>query len=109
MRFGPMWVEVRYVISGAPTRDHEEDLRMAAEELTDDRASVEVEHGPAESGHELITRFTVPRTAQYKVVDEIAHRFKMTFGCFHDYADLSIYFPSSRPRRRSRSKSSSSR
>ncbi len=34
MRFGPMWVEVR----------------------------------------QLITRFTVPRTAQYKVVDEIAHR-----------------------------------
>jgi len=94
MEYGPMTVEVGFAIQGEPTEDHLSSLRRDAERLTDSPSSVAVRHVQADDRHRLITTFTMPRTAQYKVVSDIAFRFtKMGFGCHHAYLDTWISFP----------------
>ena len=98
MGSGPMIVEVGFAIRDKPTEDHLGCLRRDAERLTDSPPSVAVRHVQTDDRHQLITTFTMPRTAQYKVVSDIAFRFtKMGFGCHHEYLDVWISFPK-RPR-----------
>ena len=40
-----------------------------------------------------MTTFTMPFQAQYKVVDDIAHRFKLGFACEFEHVDMRIGFP----------------
>lgn len=99
-----MEVHVVFEIRDIPTKDHLASLREDAARLADDPAAIEVEHEPLENRHRLVARFTMPKAAQYKVVDDIARRFKMGFACEHDYLDMYIHFPPERrprPRRRS--------
>jgi hypothetical protein len=77
-------------------------LKAAAAELTDDQKSITVtlqvgkslQETLRASCYELITNFTMRRTAQYKVVDDIAHRFKFFTWNLADYEDMTISFPS---------------
>jgi hypothetical protein len=45
------------------------------------------------SRYELVTNFTMRRSAQYKVVDDIADRFKFHTWDLEGYQDMSILFP----------------
>jgi hypothetical protein len=101
MDFGPMTVEVGFVIEGDPTDEYIRCLQHDAERLTDDRSSVEVRVEQTGDRSRLVTTFSMPRTAQYKVVSDIAFRFtKMGFGCEHVYLDTWISFPRHRRSRR---------
>jgi hypothetical protein len=105
MEFGPMAVRVKILVSSQPTAQNMVRLKTAAAELTDDRKSITVtlkecelsQQSTSESRYELITDFTMRRTAQYKVVDDIAHGFKQYTWDLEDYEDMIISFPISAP------------
>ncbi len=96
MGFGSMNVEVGFALQDEPTDDQLGCVRRDAERLTDSPSSVAVRHVQADDRHQLITTFAMPRSAQYKVVSDIAFQFtKMGFGCHHEYLDVWISFPKS--------------
>lgn len=95
-----MQVEVVVEIEDAPTAGHLDAVRDDASGLTDDPRSVQVEHTPKGHRHLVTTRFTMRFQAQYRVVDDIARRFKMGIGCESGYLDLTIRFPKDQPARR---------
>ncbi len=98
-----MNVEVSIESEHEPTQAHVATLRSDAWRLTDDASSIRVEHEPKGDRYVLVTSFTMRFQAQYKCVGDIAHRFKMGFGCDPGYVDMTIRFPKdqpSRPRRR---------
>jgi len=100
-----MKVEVSYSLYKAPTEDHSRSLRKAAVALTDDKRSVRVEQTERDGHPVLSVTFTMRKVAQYKVIDDIARRFKFDFASFHDYAEFWIDFPREGARRRRRSRS----
>ena len=91
-----MNVAVRITLVVPPTEKHFQQMRLAAERLTDNEGSVEVLAFDG-NRHGLIARITVPKARQGDVVDHIGHG----FWNIDDYADCSIGF-SSTPRRRTR-------
>jgi hypothetical protein len=94
MEFGPMNVEVTILVSSQPTDQNLESLKTAAAELTDNRRSITVTVQECESSeYELVAHFTMRRSAQYKVVDDIAHRFEFYTWDLEGYQDMSISFP----------------
>jgi hypothetical protein len=92
MEFGPMNVQVTILVASQPTDQNLESLKAAAAELTDNRRSITVVV-QEDDRYELITRFTMRRSAQYKVVSDIAHRFKLHTWDLEGYQDMSISFP----------------
>jgi hypothetical protein len=92
MEFSPMNVQVTILVSRQPTDHNLESLEAAAAELTDDRRSVTVTMQEDER-YKLVTHFTMRRSAQYKVVSDIAHRFKLHTWDLEGYQDMSISFP----------------
>jgi hypothetical protein len=92
MEFSPMNVEVTILVSSQPTDQNLESLKAAAAELTNDRRSITVTV-QEDDRYELITHFTMRRSAQYKVVSDIAHRFKFHTWDLEGYQDMSISFP----------------
>lgn len=48
--------------------------------------------------HVVIVTFSMRQMAQYKVVGDISHRFRMDFACHHSYLDSWIGFPQERAR-----------
>lgn len=95
-----MQVEVIVEIEDEPTEAQLVAARYDAARLTDDPRIVQVEHTPKGDRHMVTTRFSMRFQAQYKVVDDIAHRFKMGIGCEPGYLDLTIWFPKDEPARR---------
>jgi hypothetical protein len=101
MEFGPMNVQVTILVSSQPTEQNLDSLKAAAAELTGDRKSITVTVQECESSeevihrchYELITNFTMRRSAQYKVVDDIAHQFEFYTWNLEDYQNMSISFP----------------
>jgi hypothetical protein len=94
MEFSPMNVEVSILVSSQPTDQNLENLKAAAAELTDDRRSITSTVQECEfSRYELVTHLTMGRSAQYKVVDDIADRFKFHTWDLERYQDMSISFP----------------
>jgi hypothetical protein len=94
MEFGSMNVEVTILVSSPPTDQNLESLKAAAAELTDTRRSITVTVQEYESSrYELITNFTMRRSVQYKVVDDISHRFEFYTWNLEGYQDMSISFP----------------
>jgi hypothetical protein len=92
MGFDSMNVEVTILVSSQPTDQNLERLKAAAAELTDNRHSITVTMQEGER-HKLITHFTMRRSAQYKVVSDIAHHFKFHTWDLAGYQDMSISFP----------------
>jgi uncharacterized protein YfdQ (DUF2303 family) len=94
MEFGSMNVEVTILVSSQPTDQNLQNLKAAAAELTDDRRSITVTLQECESSqYELVTHFTMRRSAQYKVVDDVANRFEFYTWDLEGYQDMSISFP----------------
>jgi hypothetical protein len=92
MEFSPMNVQVTILVSSQPTDQNLESLEAAAAELTDDRRRITVTVQEGER-YKLVTHFTMRRSAQYKVVSDIAHRFKFYTWDLEGYQDMSISFP----------------
>lgn len=90
-----MIVEVGYEIVDEVTEDHVRGMRWAAER----RRSIRVERSEAGDRHMVIVRFTMRTMAQYKIVGDISHQFKLNFACFHEYRDMWIAFPKGDRRR----------
>ena len=97
-----MEVHVGIETQGPPTKARLDVMRRAAAGFTDDTASIRVTHEPIRDRHRLIAQFTMPTTAQYKVVDEIAAGFKLDIWDFDDYVDMWIAFPKRQTKSRSR-------
>jgi len=95
-----MQVEVGYEITQVPTDDHIWSMRSAAETLTDNKSSVSVKQSEKGERYVIVAIFSMRKMAQYKIVSDIAHQFKLSFACHHDYTDTWIAFPKERPRRR---------
>jgi hypothetical protein len=94
MEFGSMSVEITIFVASQPTDQNLENLKAAAAELTDDRRSITATVQECESSrYELVMHFTMRRSAQYKVVDDIADRFKFRTWDLAGYQDMSISFP----------------
>jgi hypothetical protein len=93
MEFGPMNVQVKILASSPPTDKDLDSMKAAAAELTHNRKSITVMTQEGDRYYELIADFTMKRSAQYKVVDDIAHRFKFWTWDVQDYQDMIISFP----------------
>jgi hypothetical protein len=104
MEFGPMLVQVRILVSSEPTTENLESMRAAAKALTNDARNISTTIQRSEVYHELVANFTVKRTAQYKIADEIANEFKFHTWNFQDYQDMIISFPKTSDRTKSRRK-----
>lgn len=90
-----MVVEVGYEFDEETTGDHVMNLRSAAESHTDDERSIRVRSDKGDR-HVLVVTFSMGKTAQYKVVGDIAHQFKLNFTCFYEHRDSLISFPKER-------------
>jgi hypothetical protein len=97
-------VQVGIDTEGPPTHPRLDVVCRAAAQFTDDTSSIRVTHKPMPDRHCLIVQFTMRTIAQYKIVDDIAARFKMDIWDFDDYMDMWIAFPKchTKPRRRGR-------
>jgi hypothetical protein len=93
MEFDPMNVQVKILVSSPPNDKDLDSLKAAAAELTDNRKSIAVMIQKCDRDYELIASFTMKRSAQYKVVDDIAHKFKFWTWDVQDYQDMIISFP----------------
>jgi hypothetical protein len=94
MEFSPMNAKVTILVSSQPTDPDLESLKAAAAEMTNNRRSITVTVQECESSrYELVTHFTMRRSAQDKVVDDIADRFKFHTWDLAGYQDMSISFP----------------
>ena len=101
--FDGMTVEVGYEIEAEPTEEHFRGLRRAAEDLTNDRESIQISQRVRADRHVVIVTFSMRQMSQYKVVGDISHRFRMDFTCYHSCLDSWIAFPQeARPPRRRR-------
>ena len=96
--FGGMTVEVGYEIEAEPTEEHFRALRRAAEDLTNDRESIQISQRVKADRYVVLVTFSMRQMAQYKVVDDISHQFRMDFACYHPYLDMWIGFPRERAR-----------
>lgn len=94
-----MNVEVGFELDEVPTDEHIAILRSDARRITDDAASIRVERLVKGERHVLVTTFTMRSQAQYKVVGDIAHQFKLGFACSYAYADMWISFAKERSSR----------
>ena len=83
-------------------------MRRAAAQFTDDTSSIRMTNKPMPDRHCLIVQFTMRTMAQYKIVDDIAARFKMDIWDFDDYVDMWIAFPKRQTKSRSRGRKSPS-
>lgn len=85
MEFDPMPVQVRIQVSTQPNEEDLEGLRDAAKELTDNSGSITVKIENNEENYDLVADFTMRRSAQYKVVGDIGHIFKLRTWNLENY------------------------
>jgi hypothetical protein len=90
-----MNVEVTIVVSTPPQEDDFDCLRRAAADLTDNPNSIVVRMEKTDDRTSLVTNFTMRTTAQYKVVGDISHQFKLYTVYIEGYQDIIISFPKS--------------
>lgn len=95
-----MTVEVGYEVEEEVTREHLSHLRSGASRLTIDPKTIRVEASTRGSRNAVVVTFAMRKTAQYKVVGDIHHQFKLSFGSNHLYVDSWIGFPTERPRKK---------
>jgi hypothetical protein len=81
-----MTVEVGYELEDdeVVTDEHLESLRWGAEELTTDPGSIQTHQDQGGPRPRVSVRFSMRQTAQYKVVGDIHHRFKLSFASYHE-------------------------
>ena len=91
-----MITTVKLAISSHPQEDVEAALVYAAQKLTTERKSIQVEF-PKDNPEQVILRFWIPDKSYYKVVDEISEAVKM--ACWQFYTDITIYFDNDRKRK----------
>jgi hypothetical protein len=85
-----MRVEVHLDLRELITDDVRADLERAAATFTEDPRSVQVD--AASTPSVVVVRFTMPRAAQYKVVDAIADAFGRALDGV-GWRDIAITFP----------------
>lgn len=71
-----MHVMVSFLFSEALLPKGLESFKQAAQELTNDLNSIQVNTQEKAEGFTVLTDFTMKTAAQYKVVDDIAKEFK---------------------------------
>jgi hypothetical protein len=93
MEFGPMNIQVKILVASQPTEQDFDNMKSAAEKLTNARKSIMVSMQKGDHYFELTADFTMRRTAQYAVVSDISQEFKFWTHSLKDYEEMIIYFP----------------
>lgn len=92
-----MDVQVQINLSVSPVEKHIDALRSAARHLTDDRDSVRVTVQP-DKPKAMVAGFTIPRSREMDVVDEIMRECAMFM---EDFQDQTVWFPKKLRKRKS--------
>ena len=78
-----MKVRVEVVLNRKPCRRDEQEMRSAAESLTDDPGSIHITRG-GDSPNSIVAEFTMEAAAQDKVVDQIGERFEFEVSNYNE-------------------------
>lgn len=95
-----MNVRVEVKLDGSPAAIHKQAMCDAAEDLTDNKSSIEI-YIPKRGDNVIIAEFTITKARQVEVVDKIGKRFHY----IENYTDSSISFPKKAARKKSPLKS----